>query len=215
MKIAPRRVALVLVTLAAGALIGACGSASSSSSSSTTSTTATSAAASSSGSNSSSSTTAARRAALVSCLKQHGVTLPTPPAGAGGGAGGSSGGTGTSTNGTGTAPRRRFFGGGGALANNPKLRAAFQACGANFGFRGCGQGFFRSAAGRQRVENYVACVRKNGYDLPNPNFSGTGPVFPTNVQSNPKFKAASAKCQSLLIPPRRSGNGGSSTTAGA
>jgi hypothetical protein len=208
MKIAPRRVALVLVTLAAGGLIAACGSASSSSSSSTTSTTASSAAASPSSSSGSNSSRTARRTALVTCLKQHGVTLPTPPAG------GAGRGTGTGTTGTGTTPRR-FFGGGGAFANNPKLRAAMQACGARFGFgAGGGQGF-RSPAARQRVTNYVACVRKNGYDLPNPNFSGSGPIFPANVQSNPRFQAASKKCQNLLIPPRGSGSGGSSTTAGA
>jgi hypothetical protein len=206
------------VALAAGGVIAACGSASSSSSTSTTTTSASSSAAASS----SSSSGTARRAALVACLKQHDVTLPARPPGAPGGPGGSGGtgtgttGTGTTgTTGTGTTPRRFFFGGGGSgFAANPKVRAALQACGARFGFGRGGQGF-RSPAARQRVESYVACVRKNGYNLPNPNFSGNGPIFPANIRSDKKFQAASAKCQNLLLPPRGSGSGGTSTTAGA
>ena len=156
-----------------------------------------------------------RRAALVACLKQHGVTLPARPPGAGGGAPG--GGTGTTgTNGTGTTPRRGFFGGGGPFAANPKMRAALQACGARFGFGGGGR--FRGTLARANVTKYVTCVRQHGYNLPNPNFSGKGPVFPSNIRSNAKFQAASRACQSLLVPPRPSGSGsgaGSSTTSGA
>lgn len=192
---------LPMVAIAAGGLIAACGSASSSSSSSSTSSTTSTAAASASNSNPS-----ARRAQLVACLKSHGVTLPSRPAGSGGGSAGS----GTGTTGTGTTPRRFFFGGGGGFAANPKVRAALQACG-GANFRG-GQGF-RGQISHTRIDNYVACVRKNGYDMPNPNFSGKGPIFPANIQSNPKFQAASKKCQSLLIRPRPSG--GTSTTSGA
>jgi hypothetical protein len=45
---------------------------------------------------------------------------------------------------------------------------------------------------------YVACVRKHGYRLPNPNFSGHGAVFSQKIQTNPKFKTASKSCQNLL-----------------
>ena len=48
----------------------------------------------------------------------------------------------------------------------------------------------------------MTCVRQHGYNLPNPNFSGKGPVFPANIQNNAKFQAASRACQSLLVPPR-------------
>src|SRR5947209_19035791 len=65
----------------------------------------------------------ASRSAFRKCLAQHGVTLPnrrrgdgTPPAGGSGHEPGGGGG---------------FFGGGGGFANNPKLAAAFQACGRN------------------------------------------------------------------------------------
>ena len=123
-------------------------------------------------------------------------------------------GTGTNTKGTSTTPRRGLFGGRG-FATNPKLRAAFQACGAQFGFGG---GRFRGRLSRTAITKYVTCVRQHGYDLPNPNFSGKGPVFPANIRTNAKFQAASRACQSLLVPRRGTGSGsggGASTTAGA
>lgn len=203
----------MVVVLALGGLIAACGSASSrSGSAGATSSTSTTASAAGGAPSSS------QRTALSACLKQHGVTLPSrpagaPPGGAPGGAPPGSGGpngTGTGTNGTGTTPRRGFFGGGGGFANNPKLRAAFQACGAKFGFRG-GQGF-RGRLSRTNITKYVTCVRQHGYNLPNPNFSGKGPIFPANIRNNAKFQAASRPCQSLLVPPRPTGT---STTSGA
>ena len=222
---APRGALFTVVVLALGGLIAGCGSASSTS---TTSSTTTASAAAGGGASSS------QRAALVACLKQHGVTLPARPPGAPNGppgSGGSNGGTGTGTGtgttgtgtgttgtgttGTGTTPRRGFFGGGRGFANNPKLRAAFQACGAKFGFRGRGQGF-RGRLSRTNITKYVTCVRQHGYNLPNPNFSGKGPIFPANIQSNKKFQTASRACQSLLVPPRPSGSGsGTSTNSGA
>ena len=67
---------------------------------------------------------------------------------------------------------------------------------------GSGAGGFnaKSAADRQAVDKYVACVRQHGFDLPAPNFSGTGPVFSTaKVDTHSaKFAAASKACQSLL-----------------
>ena len=206
------RIAVAVVTLAAGCLVAACGSASSSSPS-TSSTTASASASGSSGSSAAGGATgSARRAQLVACLKSHGVTLPSRPAGSGpppGAPGAGGGGTGTST-----APRRNFFfGGGGARNISPKMQAAFKACGAQFGFRGGAGGGFRGRLSRTNITKYVTCVRQHGYNLPNPNFSGKGPIFPANIQSNAKFQAASKACQNLLVPPRPSG--GTSTTSGA
>jgi hypothetical protein len=225
-QIGSGRIAVAVVTLAAGCLIAACGSASSSGGS-TSSTTASASASGTSSSSGGGATGSARRAQLVACLKSHGVTLPQRPPGSGpppgGGAGGSGGGTGTGTTGTGTTgtdttgtgtPRRRgfFFGGGGARNISPKMQAAFKACGAQFGFRG-GAGGFRGRLSHTAITKYVTCVRQHGYNLPNPNFSGKGPIFPANIQSNAKFQAASKACQNLLVPPRPSG--GTSTTSGA
>jgi hypothetical protein len=215
----------MFAALLLGCLVAACGSASSSSTTSST-TTAASAATGGAGGASGGGASSSRRTALAACLKQHGVTLPARPPGApGGGAPGGappSGGTGTGTTGTGTTgtgttgtsttPRRGFFGGGG-FANNPKLRAAFQACGAKFGFGAGGRGF-RGRLSHTAITKYVTCVRQHGYNLPAPNFSGKGPVFPANIQNNAKFRAASRACQSLLVPARPAGSG-TSTTAGA
>ncbi len=94
------------------------------------------------------------------------------------------------------------------------MQAAFKACGANFGFgAGRGGGGFRGRLSHAAITKYVTCVRQHGYNLPNPNFSGKGPIFPQSIQTNAKFQAASKACQSLLIPPRPSG--GTSTTSGA
>jgi hypothetical protein len=190
---------LTIVVLALGGLIAACGSASSSSDSTTSTTTASAAAGRAGGPNPS------RRAALAACLKQHGVTLPARPPGADRGPAPGSG-----ASGTGTTPRRGLFGGGG-LAANPKLRAAFGACAAKLGFRGGAQRF-RGRLSRAAITEYVTCVREHGYKLPSPNLSGKGPVFPPNIRNNAKFQAASRACQNLLVPPRASGT---STTSGA
>jgi hypothetical protein len=176
-----------VAVIALGGLIAACGSASSSNNTTARRTTASAAGA----------PNASRRAALAACLKQHGVALPARPPGLEGGAPPASGGSGT-----GTTPRRAFFG---RVANNPKLRAAFRACGARFGFGG-GQKFRLS---RAAITKYVTCVRQHGYNLPDPNLSGKGPVFPSNIRRNAKFQAASRACQSLLARPR------SGTTSGA
>lgn len=158
----------VLATLA----IVACGSSANSSSSSTSS-----AAASSGASGARSSfRDPARRAKLVACLKQHGVTLPSRPSGGGRPPG--------------------FLGGGSGAAADPKVRAALQACGANFGPGARVSPAARTAA----VAKFTTCVGQHGYKLPKPNFSGHGPVFSPSIQSNPKFQAASKACAGLLRP---------------
>lgn len=172
---------MALAVIVTGCCVAACGSASSSSSSSSTTSSVASASATSTGSASRS----ARRAALVACLKSHGVTLPARPQ-----SGSGSSGTGPRPGGGGG-----FFGG---AASNPKLAAAFKACG-GFRFRG-GSARFRTVS-HQEIDKYVTCVRQHGFDMPNPNFSGKGPVFPASIRSNKKFQSASRSCQSLLVRP--------------
>lgn len=47
---------------------------------------------------------------------------------------------------------------------------------------------------------YVACVRSNGYDLPDPDTSGDGPVFDADEvdRDDPAFVRASRACERLL-----------------
>jgi hypothetical protein len=177
-----RALCLVLSVAGVTLALAACGGSSSGSSGSTT-TSSTAAAASSSFS--------ARRAALRACLEAHGVTLPArrpggqpPNGGAPGFFGGGRGG-----------------GGGGGLAANPKLRAAFQACG---GGRFFGSGGLRRRLARSSITAFVSCVRKHGFNLPSPNFSG-GPVFPADIRTNGKFQSASRACSYLLVRPAGSG----------
>jgi hypothetical protein len=96
------------------------------------------------------------------------------------------------------------------------MRAAFQACGARLGFGAGGRGF-RGRISHAAINSFVTCVKQHGYNLPAPNFSGKGPIFPRNIETNAKFQAASRACQNLLIPTRPGGgsSAGTSTTAGA
>ncbi len=181
----------VLVT---ALLLAACGSSSNTSSSS-----------SSSGGGSASAAggpTSAARTKLVACLKAHGVTLPTRPPGArrrpsgGEGGGGFGGGGGFFFGGGGNGGA-----GGGARFNNPKFRAAIQACGgARFPQR-------RFTPNKAAVTKFVACVKQHGYNLPSPNFSGKGPIFPAAIARNRKFQAAARTCASDLRPAGAGGPG--------
>jgi hypothetical protein len=201
-----RRPAPAIAVLITALLVAGCGSSSATSSS----------ASSSSSSSAAGAATGAgvNRSKLVACLEQHGVTLPARPAGArrrppgAGGYGGvapgvfgGAGGAGAGGAGAGGA------GAGGGFANNPKLRAAFQACGGG-AFRSRRASFDHAA-----VTKFAACVSRHGYKLPAPNFSGKGPVFPAKIASSKRFQAASRACASLLRPtrPPAGSSGGTST----
>jgi hypothetical protein len=140
------------------------------------------------------------------------VTLPSRPGGFGGrrGAPGAGSGGGTGTSGSGGRPPGGFPGGGGfagRFRSNPKLQAAFKACGADFG----GGRRFGGAPRTAQIAKFVTCVHQHGYQLPKPNLSGKGPVFPAKIEANAKFKSASKACASVLTPPR--GAPGQSTSA--
>jgi hypothetical protein len=202
------KLAALVACVAAACLVAACGSATSSSSSPSGG---------ASGAAASTGTRTAARSKFVTCLKQHGVTLParrggfrpsgsasngngTPPAGGFGGGG--FGGRGFGGGG---------FGGGGFGArfrSNPKLRAAFKACAPNFPARR-----FNPAQRKTEIDNFVKCVRQHGYNLPTPNLSGNGPVFPRTIESKKKFEAAARSCASVLAPHGGPPPGGQSTTA--
>jgi len=83
-----------------------------------------------------------------------------------------------------------------------KMQKAFQECGVEMGeFKGGPSGGapdMNSAAFRKQIKEYAACVRENGYELAEPDFSGEGPVFAKSESESAAFKKASAKCQDLL-----------------
>jgi hypothetical protein len=198
-----RRSILAIAAALTAVLLAACGSSPSSTSSTASSSSA--AAATAGGLN---------RTKLVACLKQHGVTLPARPAGArrrtpgAGGYGGYGGGAPGVFGGGGAGAGRA--GAGGPFANNPKFRAALQACGGG-AFRGR-----RTSLNHAAVTKFAACVGRHGYKLPAPNFSGTGPVFPAKIATDKKFQAASRACASLLRPTAPgSGSGTSAGSAGS
>jgi hypothetical protein len=89
--------------------------------------------------------------------------------------------------------------GGAPGMDNEELRKALEECGASP--RG-GQPNQNGGQFRQSIQKYVRCVRRNGYDLPDANLSGDGAVFDEDEvdQDDPKFQAASRKCQSTLRP---------------
>lgn len=127
------------------------------------------------------------------CLEEQGVDLPEM--GAGGPPAGGAPPNGEPPQG---GPPEGFEGG-------EEMQKAFEECGIEAP-RGGGSGGVpptNSPQFQESIEDYVACVRENGYDLPDPNLSGEGPVFDAAEvdQGDPEFKAASEECQSLIGPP--------------
>lgn len=98
----------------------------------------------------------------------------------------------------------------GGFGENSK---AFEECGVELpkfkgGPGGAGGPNVNSAAFKKQVKEYVACVRENGYELAEPNFSGEGPIFEKSESESAAFKKASEKCQSLLGGPQTKSYGG-------
>lgn len=217
----PRGLAVLASTVLVGVALAACGGGGSTTTSSTPSTT--NAADTQGATGGTGSTGAARRTALEACLKKYGVTLP-----AGGGFGRGFGATGASGHrfpfgatgasgrhfpfgATGASGRHFPFGGGGfggtgasGAFGNSKLAQALQKCGALTG----GYGRFGGTGGRgpagfstqvkAALTSFVTCMRKHGVSLPTPNLSGTGSVFGNVNETTATFKAAFAKCESVL-----------------
>ncbi len=165
------------------------------------------------------------RAALQACLREQGVDLPTPPAGAGrppqggsgttpdgpppgadGGAPPTDGQSGPPAGADGRGGRGGFFGRDLSDAERRRMQAAFEKCGGRFGGGfGGGPGMAGGSAGRPdaaALRRFVACVRRRGYDLPDPNTSGDGPVFDDSAvdRDDPAFVEASRACQRYLTP---------------
>jgi hypothetical protein len=179
--------AAALLLLLAIIVLAACGG------SSTGSTTASTAASSSSGSTNPAPGGAGggRFAAVRECLQKNGITLPRRTPGQGPPQGGGLLGGGTPPLPSGV--------------SKAQYEAALKKCGAG-SFRG-GGGRVNSAAFKQALTKFVACMHENGVNLPAPNTSGNGPVFNTKGlnTSSTQFKSAQAKCQPILNAARGPG----------
>ena len=203
-KRVPRGAAVMLVSLAAGLGVAACGSGSNATSGKNASSTST--------------TKSSGRTAFEACLKQHGVSLPKGAAGGlpgGGGGAPPSGSNGNFTPPTGGAngapPSGGLPGGGGqgfAGGGNSKFSKAIRACGSKLGKSGFGGGFAGGNApsggpgakthfSQATLKSFVACVRRNGYaGMPEANSDGK---FPKSVETDSKFQRAARKCYSILF----------------
>lgn len=130
------------------------------------------------------------------CLEEQGVELPEPGEGPPGGA--------PPEGGPAEGPPAGFGEGGG------EMKEALEECGANLP-QGKPDGLqMDSDAFRESIKEYASCMGENGYELPEPNVSGEGPVFKDSDvdREDPKFEAANGECQSLLGGPRGGGSGG-------
>jgi len=125
------------------------------------------------------------------CLEEQGVELPDPGEGPPGGAPPEGGPP------EGGEPPQGFGQGG------EEMKEALEECGAELPQGGPGGPPMNSSAFRESVKEYDACMGENGYELPEPNVSGEGPVFKESEvdREDPKFEAADEKCQSLLGGP--------------
>ncbi len=143
------------------------------------------------------------------CLKEKGVELPEFKSGEGGPPPSAEGGATAEPPSGGQALEKGEMPEGGPPAGgfggegSEEMKKAFEECGVETpefkgGPGGAGAPNTNSAAFKKQVKEYVACVRENGYELAEPNFSGEGPVFEKSESESAAFKKASAQCQSLI-----------------
>ncbi len=139
---------------------------------------------------------AGRFSAFRECLQKNGVVLPKH------------------TRGQRPAP------GAGGLLGGPQLpkgvtpaqyEAAVKKCGGFPHLVGPGGGpRFNSPALKQSLAKFAACMREHGVNVPEPNTSGSGPVFNDKGldTTGPTFQAAQAKCRADLLGGFRAHPGG-------
>ncbi len=147
----------------------------------------------------------ARFSAVRACLAKKGITLPQRAPGS-----------------------PRGFPGGAGGPQLPKgvsptqFQEALRSCGGGFaGSRlGPGHSAFTSPRFHAELVRFAACLRQNGVNVGEPNTSGKGPVFDTKGinTGSPQFKAALAKCRSVLffgLRGRKAAPGAAGATPGA
>jgi hypothetical protein len=83
-----------------------------------------------------------------------------------------------------------------------QYEAALKKCGGGAIVRGGTRGFgrLRNPQFQAALKKFATCMRANGVNVPEPNTSGSGPIFGTKGldTGSPQFKSATAKCASQL-----------------
>lgn len=145
-----------------------------------------------------------RFTALRECLQKNGIALPKITPGQRPGSGG-------------------FLGGGAPQlprgVTRTQYEAALKKCGGGArGRLGAGRAIqrFNTPAFKQALNKFAACLREHGVQIPAPNTSGKGPIFDTKGlnATGAKFKAAQAKCGSVLRSVFQARPGGASAPPG-
>jgi hypothetical protein len=147
--------------------------------------------------------------AYTKCMRGNGINLPDPTFNSAGGPGAGAGG-------------RGLFGANGVNRNSAKFRKAQSACGSKLA---AVRPQF-NPQDRQRLQDaalkFAQCMRKNGVDVPDPDFSqegqGGGGLFAGSRlnQNDPKVRKAISSCRSVFTDAGlgRGGPGGGPPPAG-
>jgi len=145
-------------------------------------------------------TFSSRFAAVRECLAKSGITLPKRTPGQ-------------------PRPLGGILGGARQLpkgVTQAQYEAALRKCGLNRAGPGAASSRLANPAYKLALNNFAACMRKNGESLPAPNTSGKGPIFNTTGlnTSSSTFQAAEARCSSILRSGFAPGSPGSGTGTG-
>ena len=90
--------------------------------------------------------------------------------------------------------------GGESITDHGALMDAYAVCGDLIGGRSLGHGDADRTAVHDRLVEFASCVRDNGYDVSDPDFSNSdGELFPGLDEDDPDFQAAQAVCEELLV----------------
>ena len=90
--------------------------------------------------------------------------------------------------------------GGESISDHGALMDAYAVCGDLIGGRSLGHGDADRTAVHDRLVEFAACVRDNGYDVSDPDFSNSGgELFPGLDEDDPDFQAAQKVCEALLV----------------
>ena len=90
--------------------------------------------------------------------------------------------------------------GGESISDHGALMDAYAVCGDLVGGRSIGHGDADRTAVHDRLVEFAGCVRDNGYDVSDPDFSNSdGELFPGLDEDDPDFQAAQVVCEELLV----------------